>query len=267
MRYNHLLSLNALRISCLLITLSVNLHASPIKANIFKRVVKQTEAKTANSSLKTQDSDSNGNGPNFSEGGWDDSNADNGENLQGELKSYDDFEFEWSQSTGKNYKAISTTYGLLLESGDKEQRVFSYTELPINLENDSFVFGALFNGKLSADKGIGLIFNFHNNKNYKALIFTQNQFSYIDVDKGETSIIKQGLLKTGKHNDHIIELRIENGMATVFFDTQDVTKIKNLQLTSPVMGIIIEGKTRALSKGFYFNILGESMEEEMSTTN
>lgn len=182
------------------------------------------------------------------------------------LRSIEDPEFEWTQFKDKTSFALLDKKGLVVASKTDNGIVCSTTEVSLNLEDDSFCFGMILNGKVSKDKGIGLLFDYSNNRNYKCIMFTKDNFTYYSVEGGERSIVKQGLVKTGKGNILIPCIIRNYGQTYIFLNGQEVTKLKNLKLNEPVFGVAVEGKNMVSCSNFIFEILPSDTDEEMSTT-
>ncbi|MDE6497161.1 MAG: hypothetical protein K2L21_00695 [Muribaculaceae bacterium] len=232
----------------------------------------------------------------ISDGGDSDSNAKNnqvlqqlqrmGVNLSQEqlemLQSYDDGmlggdgqqfipmidpTYEWGQCDSKTAKAILTDKGLLLESKLPNQLLTSTTELPFDPEDSSFEFGLSFlNTKPEEGKFLGFVFNYENNKNYEGLILSKKDYMYFIVEKGEISVYKQGLVKTGK-NIYNILMKREPSKIEFFVNGVEITTLKGITLKNSKIGIIIQGKMSVLCDKFYFKIIEDNDESEESTSD
>ncbi|MCH5347272.1 MAG: hypothetical protein J1E63_09190 [Muribaculaceae bacterium] len=184
----------------------------------------------------------------------------------GEIRNIEDPDFEWTQYKEKDCSAVIGKYGLMIESKKDNGIVGSTTEVSINPEVDSFTFGMMLTGKVAKDKGIGLLFDYANNKNYKCIMFTKDHFVYYTVEGGEKSIVKQGLIKTGKDGLLLPIITRKHGQTIVYLNGQEVTKLKNFKFTEPVFGVAVQGKNKVICSNFIFNILTDNNESETSTT-
>lgn len=176
----------------------------------------------------------------------------------GDIHEIEDPDFEWTQYKEKESSVVMGKYGLMIESKKDNGIVGSTTEVSIDPIADSFSFGMIISGKISKDKGIGLLFDYANNKNYKCIMFTKDHYVYYTVEKGEKSIVKQGLIKTGKGTIFIPIITRQHGKTTIYLNGQEVTKLKNFKFTEPVFGVAIQGKNKVTCSNFIFNILTDN---------
>ena len=178
----------------------------------------------------------------------------------------DEPEFEWSQFRNKVGMVEFGKKGLMLVSKSDKGIIYTTTELPINL-TDEFEFGAIITGKVDKNKGLGLIFDYSDSRNFKGVMFTKDHYTYYTIKNGESSIVKQGLVKTGKSPVYAPKLLFKGGTITVFLGNQEVTVLKNVTLTESVFGVAIEGKTSASFTNFFFNVISDDTDTEASTTD
>lgn len=175
--------------------------------------------------------------------------------------------YEWSEMDSKLAKVQLTSGGLLLESKKDEITAFSIAELPISLEeNSEFVFGATFTGvKPNENKSVGLIFDYEDARNYKGIAVFKKQFNYFVVKDGIATPIKTGLVKM-KGNVLTLLMVRKNGKIEFLLDGLEICTAKRVSITSPIFGMFVQGKMKAIVPEFFMgNILPE--ETEQSTTD
>lgn len=176
----------------------------------------------------------------------------------------DDPAHEWSQFDSKEGKAMLLKDGsFILESKSDQFSAITITELDLAPDTDLSI-GLKLMAAPQEDKYVGLVFDYANNRNYKAFLVSKKTFKYIIVEGGETSEIKQGLVKTGKTIESItfnklgdkIDVRV-NGL--------DTTILKKVQISNMNLGVIVCGKYKANIFSLYFK---EHISEdtEQSTT-
>lgn len=182
------------------------------------------------------------------------------------LYNIEDPEFEWDQFKDKKGSCELVKSGLVLESKTDDSIIGTTTDLAINTESDSFVFGVFLDGKVSKDKGIGLLFDYSDNKNYRCVMFTKDRFCYYAIKNGEKSIVKQGLVKTGKSSSFNPFFVRNNGQSFIYLNGQEVTKLKNLKLNDSTFGFAIQGKNKVICSKFLFKSLSNETETEINTT-
>lgn len=175
--------------------------------------------------------------------------------------------YEWTQFDNKSGKITMTSSGLLIESKSKKQSLISVTEFPFNSENDSFEFGMTFSlTKAEKGKYIGIVFDYESNKDFKAIVFSQKDYIYYTVQRGEQSVIKQGLVKPGKLISNIF-IKYDSDKLEVLLNGLEVTTINRISITSPQLGVIVSGKTSAICEAFYFYVPETGIATEQSTSD
>lgn len=116
------------------------------------------------------------------------------------------------------------------------------------------------------NKFVGLVFDYENDKNYRAFVVSKKEYVYYSVEKGERSIVKQGLVKPGKLISQIL-LKYDSSKIEFLLNGIEVTTLKRISLNSSQLGIIIEGKTKAVCKDFMFYTINSETEHEESTSD
>lgn len=162
--------------------------------------------------------------------------------------------YEWSQFKNKSGKVELTEMGLSMESKTDKEAIVSQAEFSFSPEDNPFNFGLYFlNTKAEEKTSVGIIFDFQNNNNYKAFIVNKKEFVYYVVEKGESSIIKQGLVKPGKFIESL-DFKRQGSKIDVLLNGVEVTTLTRITLENPVMGVIISGKMKANVIGFHFDV-------------
>lgn len=187
-----------------------------------------------------------------------------------------DSQYEWSQFDNKNASAIMNEYGLLLKSKNNNSSSISIIELPIDVENDNFTYG-VYAMWLSKNKegGIGLVFDYEDNHNYKAIIINQKNYDYVNVKNNDIHVVKSGLVKISSKEKNkgfngnkgllYLEIKKEGDVIKFFINDVEFGKFKNVKINNNNFGIITVGKQELLVPKFFF-MTGEMENEEESTT-
>ena len=179
-----------------------------------------------------------------------------------------DPQYEWSQFKNKKKgKAVIKTEGLFLESKENEGIIASVVELPISADTFAFTFGTTFSRtKPEEDKSIGLIFNYRNERNYQAVSVFKKGFQIEECVDGTISVIKRGLAKTNNQANTLV-IDYQGGKMEVKLNGVDLTTVKNMTITSPILGVFISGKNSAILPNFTFSIPETNTESEQSTSD
>lgn len=176
-----------------------------------------------------------------------------------------DPQFEWSQFKDKKGCAILSNKGLVLECKSADYYVTSITELAFNTETDNFQFSANFVGpKLSNDTKIGIVFDYADNRNYKAITISKEQYSYFIVKDGMSSTVKTGLIK---YKGAFYNLLMKKKADKIFFYLNGIefAKFSRIKIESPYIGVMLEGKGKTLIPSFTFGIEDQQELEESTT--
>lgn len=201
-----------------------------------------------------------------------------------------DPEYEWSQIDSKQIKVEFKSQTLMFESKKFDGFAYSVTELPINVEDTpEFMFGFTLNGFRPSDKSknealasrlmskagnsdniimmgsFGMLFDYQDIRNYKAIAIFQKTFQYYVVKDGILSMVKSGPVKHKGDSFKLIMLR-ENGGIEFLLNGIEVCKLRKINLSSSFFGVCINGKGKAEMPSFIMYI-PEQEDTEQSTSN
>ncbi len=180
-----------------------------------------------------------------------------------------DLRYEWSQDESKEIRVLIEDDELVMKSKDDEGTAMSIVELPVDVQNDEYVFGLSFTEpKPEEEKSFGMIMDFENNRNYKAIRIYKKKFEYVSVEDGKSLVVKTGLLKFNKKSkDKSNTLLIHHigGNVTIVVNGLEMTTLKRLKLNNPVFGAFVSGKNEAVVPSFQFKVV-ERVDAEQSTT-
>ncbi len=182
-----------------------------------------------------------------------------------------DTQYEWSQDDSKKIKVlIDKDDNLVMKSKEDGGIAMSTVELSVDVQKDEYVFGVSFTEPKPEEEGksFGMILDYENNRNYKAIYIYKKKFEYMSVEDGESSVVKTGLLKFNKKSKdksntllihHVDEkiIMVLNGL--------EMTTMKRVKLNNPVFGAFVSGKNEAVISSFIFNV-AERKDSEQSTT-
>lgn len=213
-----------------------------------------------------------------------------GEELGQVVFSANDPEYEWSQTDTKQIKVGFKSQSLQLESKDAKGFAYSVTELPLSVEDTpEFIFGVNINGfrpsdmdasqKLASKFGknlansatlkplgcFGMIFDYQDNHNYKAIAIYKKSYLYYVEKDGVISTVKSGPVKF-KGDSFKLMMRRENGGIEFQLNGIEVCKLRKINLTSPYFGVFISGKGKAEIPDFIMYV-PEQEDTEQSTSN
>lgn len=203
-----------------------------------------------------------------------------------------DPEYEWSQIDTKQIKVGFKSQSLQFESKQMNGFAYSVVELPIDPENNTdFLFGVnLTSYKVSGtnDKianqlvsksnnpngssiyhlikgSFGLIFDYQDIHNYKAIAISQKEYQYYVMKDGTYSMIKSGPVKYTGDSFKLLMKR-ENGGAEFILNGIEVCKLRKLALTSSYFGVFINGKGKAEMPSFIFYVPAQEETEQSTST-
>lgn len=177
----------------------------------------------------------------------------------------DDPAYEWSQFENKNGKALMKQGALILESKDDKENAASVVELDQDPASN-FGFGVVMSAKPEENSEVGLVFDYKDNRNYKAILFSKKSFEYVTVSGGELSVVKQGLVKPGKEIV-LIQMRRNGDKVDVYLNGMEVTTLKRVDIETTNFGVVVNGKNKALVRGFYYKSLDNGDDIEQSTVD
>jgi len=165
-----------------------------------------------------------------------------------EFRSVCDTEYEWSQFDEKKSKAIIEKERLTIESKDDGQISYSVCEVPVNMRSDDFLVALKMSPESIDDKKpFGLIYDFKNDANFKAIVFLKKSFQIIECTDNEKYVVKKGLYK-GKGKDFIISIMRKNNKLTFTLNDMYLTSQSNSELNYPVFGFVILNKGKLYGK-------------------
>lgn len=202
-----------------------------------------------------------------------------------------DPEYEWSQIDSKQIKVGFKSQTLMIESKKFDGFAYSVTELPINVEDTpEFIFGFTLNGFRPSDYSknekiaskflkkagnlnnnvimmgsFGMLFDYQDIRNYKAIAIFKKTFQYYVVKDGIFSMVKSGPVKHKGDSFKLIMMR-ENGGIEFQLNGIEVCKLRKITLTSSYFGVYINGKGKAEMPSFMMYI-PEQEDTEQSTSN
>lgn len=181
--------------------------------------------------------------------------------------SVSDPEYEWSQIDTKQVKVGFKSQSLQFESKQDNGFAYSVVELPINVEdNTEFLFGFSLKGFKPSDKSsFGMILDYQDIRNYKAIAISKKEYQYYVVKDGISSMIKSGPVKY-KGDSFKMIMRRENGGIEFVLNGIEVCKLRKITLSSSYFGVFINGKGKAEMPSFMMYI-SESEDTEQSTSN
>ncbi len=175
--------------------------------------------------------------------------------------------FEWTQYDNSTGSVKMGQNVLILDSRNPSVSCMSVTDLQFDPKESAFEFGLSFYLTPAEDnKYVGMVLDYENSKQFKAIIFSKKEFIYYIVEKGDISIIKQGLVKPGKFIETIYA-KYEGSVLNILLNGLEVTTLNRVSISSPIFGVMVSGKRKAICDGFYFNIIESQDGQEQSTSN
>ncbi len=180
-----------------------------------------------------------------------------------------DTRYEWGQDEKKEWSALIDDDVLVLKSKKEDKVVWSTVELPVNVQDDEYVYGVIFNEpKPEEDKSFGLILNFSNEENYKAIYIYKKGYEYVSVENGKPLKVKSGLLKFNKKSKATTVLVHYAGQKlSLIVNGMEMTTINRIEYEYPVFGAFISGKNEAEIPSFIFKVAEGGDIEQSSTPN
>ena len=181
--------------------------------------------------------------------------------------SANDPEYEWTQIDTKQIKVSFTSQSLQFESKDDTGVAYSVAELPISVEDTpEFIFGFNLKGFRPSDNRVfGMIFDYQDIRNYKAIAISKKTYQYYVVKDGVTATVKSGPVKF-KGDSFKLIMRRENGGIEFQLNGIEVCKLRKISLTSSFFGVFISGKGTAEMPDFIMYV-PEQEDTEVSTSN
>lgn len=175
----------------------------------------------------------------------------------------DDTNLDWSQFDSKTGKAAFSKKGFLdIESKDDKRPVMTVTEIPV-IPDANYEIAVSLQAKPEDDKFVGIVFDYQNQKNYKSIVVSKKTFVYSVTERGDESVVKEGLVKPGKLISNI-GFRKEGTVVRFLLNDVEVSKIKNVDITTPIFGVIVGRKGKASIAGISYRV-DEQQETEMGS--
>lgn len=156
-----------------------------------------------------------------------------------------DPEFEWMQFDEKAGKAMLTKKGLELESKKDNNLIFSCCDLPLNVIDDDFsVIFSMNPDGFSDEKPFGIVYDYENDRNFKALLVFKKGFQLVEMAKGELSISRKGVYKAKNKKTMLIGITKENGKLTFTINGLQLATLKKVDIANPSFGFIVGNKAK-----------------------
>lgn len=156
-----------------------------------------------------------------------------------------DPEFEWMQFDEKTGKAMLTKKGLELESKKDGSLIFSCCDLPVNVVDDDFsVIFSMNPDGFSDDKPFGIVYDYENDRNFKALLIFKKGFQLVEMAKGEMSVSRKGVYKAKNKKSMLIGITKENGKLVFSINSLPLATLKKVDLTNSSFGFIVGNKAK-----------------------
>lgn len=189
------------------------------------------------------------------------------------LKEYDmqhvainDPQYEWSQYDDKFGKSEMKDNFLELEAKKDDTYGVTVTELPLFTPERPFIFGVwLKEADINDEKGVGIVFDVADNRNYKTIMVTKKNYMYTTCKEGITSIVKRGLIKHGKFGINMM-IRLENDKMHFYLNGLEQATVNKVSVENQNFGVIVSPKGKCKLISFSFGIPVETSESEQSTS-
>ena len=178
-----------------------------------------------------------------------------------------DPEFEWTQSDTKNACALMTEYGLMLKNKKNGITTLSTVELPFDIDKDEFTYSLrvfLSGKKINKDCLLGIVFDYEDNRNYKAILINYSQYSYINIKDGVEYVKKTGLIKLPE-DTFVMDIKRESDIIYLNIDDIEYAKLTSVEINHIKFGVLAIGKQEVYIPQFLFDITNNE-ESEQSTT-
>lgn len=178
-----------------------------------------------------------------------------------------DPQFDWSQFENKNSSALMTEHGLKLVNKKQEFSALSVVELPFDVDNDRFKFMLRIivpGKKIKKENGVGLVFDYSDNRNYKVIMVNSSQYSLINYKDGVEHVVKTGLIKLPDYN-FLLGIAKEGNVMYLYVNNVEYAKFNKISIEDSNFGVMLSGKQDILVSHFVFDI-EEDEESEQSTT-
>lgn len=183
-----------------------------------------------------------------------------------QLVAINDPQYEWSQYDDKLGKSELKDDYLQLESKKDETPALAVTEISYFNPDTPFLFGVwLKEADINDEKGVGIVFDYADNRNYKSILIAKKNYMYTVCKDGMTSIVKRGLVKHGKTGINMM-IRLENDKMHFYLNGLEQATVNKVSAENQNFGIIVSPKGKCKLISFTFGIPTETSESEQSTS-
>lgn len=201
------------------------------------------------------------------DGVGDDNESDNGD-TDSSYYNIDETRFQWTQGKTKTHQALMNAKGLEIVNKVDGEIYASTVELPVTTETDDFIFGVTTTPtKLSDQSGLALLFDYHDNRNFKTVLIDKSQFRYVVYKDGTANVVKTGLVKFPKKApSYTFYISREGSIIHFFLNDVEYGTFKNVTITEPIFGAGVFGKTSTILLKMIFDVGQNEGDTEQSTT-
>lgn len=172
--------------------------------------------------------------------------------------------FEWNEFKDKKSKSYIAKEGLVLENKQNDKPCCSTCELPINVENDDFLFAMKIKANdIDDDKPFGLVFDYEHTNNYMMFLIRKKEIEVCEWNGKNISHRKrQYKMKKGKE----IILSIMQKKHTLSFGVNGVYfgTLKNRTLKNPAFGLVVLNKNKITATGVAYKKIHIKEREELT---
>ena len=173
-------------------------------------------------------------------------------------------DFEWGQFDSKKARCRFKKNALELECRVNGDYACTYTELELDPINVDFILSFQMEvDKLDDNHCFGIVFDYKNLKNFKALCFGKKQFAVVTYEDGDRAIVKEGLYKLDNKKEPMITLKKKGKRLDFYVGNQylSLTTLKNCEITSPSIGFYVENVTKISATGLGYRVILHNEEE------
>lgn len=183
-----------------------------------------------------------------------------------QLVAINDPQYEWSQYNDKFGKSELKDDYLQIESKKDETPALAVTEISYFNPDTPFLFGVwLKEADINDEKGVGIVFDYADNRNYKSILVAKKNYMYTVCKDGVTSIVKRGLVKHGKTGINMI-IRLDGGKMYFYLNGLEQATVNKVSAENQNFGVIVSPKGKCKLISFTFGIPAETSESEQSTS-
>ena len=192
------------------------------------------------------------------------------EKYKPEIKEITDPDFEWSQFDNKQARCQFKKNILELECLKEGMYACTSTELDFDVRNNNFILSFQIDvEKLEDEHCVGIVYDFKNTNNFKALYFGKKQFTFVTIENGNKVVEKEGLYKykLEKKKGLIITLKKKGRRIDFYLGSQyfPLTTLKQSEITHSNVGFYVENKTGIKITGFGYCVITRKNYEEMDS--